>query len=234
MREIVAGADPEFLLADPGLHMKPPKAARRTGMPRGTRQGRGPNSHKVAWIAAGLGVAAAVGILVNALALQEARHPAPLFARTGNAGQAASAFTEPTIPVPAPRPEFNEPDASDRFTDKMTASLLAEEKSERPTAGKAREVSHGEENFAARTDAISRLLMGQTGGAPLAEPSRTVLGAQKALAKLGFSLKVDGIAGLETRRAIERYERSRGLPVLGELTPKILRRLASESGLAID
>lgn len=232
MREIVAGADPEFLLTDPGLHMKPPKAVRRTGMPRGTSQGRRPSSNKVAWIAAGLGVAAAAGILVNALALQEARHPAPLFARTGSAGQAASVLAEPTIPVPAPRPEFNEPETADRFADKMTASLLAEEKSEKPATSRAREMSQGEENFAARTDAISRLLQGQT--APLAEPSRTVLGAQKALVKLGFALKADGIAGLETRRAIERYERSRGLPVQGELTPKILRRLASESGLAID
>lgn len=235
MRDIVAGADPEFLLADPGLQLKPRHPTRRIGMPRGASRGKRPNSHKMGWIAAGLGVAAAAGILVNALALQETRHPAPLFARTGSAGHAASVVAVPTIPVPAPRPEFDEPGAEDRLADKVAVSLSAEEKQERAVPGRTREVPQGEENSAPRNDdAISRLLKGQTGGAPLAEPSRTVLAAQRALAKLGFVLKVDGFAGIETRRAIERYERSRGLPVQGELTPKIMRRLASESGLSIN
>jgi len=51
---------------------------------------------------------------------------------------------------------------------------------------------------------------------------------------LGFVLKPDGVAGATTRQAIERYERDRKLPVRGELTPALLRRLGAESGVPIN
>ncbi len=66
-----------------------------------------------------------------------------------------------------------------------------------------------------------------------ADKSKTVLAAQRALVKLGFVLKPDGVAGATTRQAIERYERDRGLPQHGELSPALIRRLAAESGIAI-
>jgi hypothetical protein len=46
-------------------------------------------------------------------------------------------------------------------------------------------------------------------------------------------LKPDGVAGLTTRQAIERYERDRGRPVHGALTPALSRQLSAESGVPI-
>jgi hypothetical protein len=66
------------------------------------------------------------------------------------------------------------------------------------------------------------------------EPSRKVAGAQRALVKLGFVLAADGVAGASTRKAVESYERDRGLPPRGVLTPDIVRRLGSEAGVAIE
>jgi peptidoglycan hydrolase-like protein with peptidoglycan-binding domain len=52
------------------------------------------------------------------------------------------------------------------------------------------------------------------------------------LAKLGYALHQDGVYGGTTRQAIEKFERSNGLPVKGELSPKILRLLGARAGVA--
>jgi len=70
-------------------------------------------------------------------------------------------------------------------------------------------------------------------GAPnLPTAGKAVLNAQRALVKLGFILKPDGISGNETRQAIARYEQEHGLPVRGVLTPALMRRLTAEAGIA--
>lgn len=61
----------------------------------------------------------------------------------------------------------------------------------------------------------------------------SVLLGQRALAKLGYSVKPDGIMGSETRQAIERFERARQLPVTGEFGARTLRELAILSGLPL-
>jgi peptidoglycan hydrolase-like protein with peptidoglycan-binding domain len=61
-----------------------------------------------------------------------------------------------------------------------------------------------------------------------------VAAAQRALVKLGFVLEADGVAGTSTRQAIERYERDRGLPARGVLSPDLVRRLGTESGMPIN
>ena len=68
---------------------------------------------------------------------------------------------------------------------------------------------------------------------PKSDPkNKSVIFAQRALAKLGYSLRQDGVHGGTTRQAIEKFERSNGLPVKGELSPKILRLLGARSGVA--
>lgn len=55
------------------------------------------------------------------------------------------------------------------------------------------------------------------------EPSRLVFMAQARLAALGYDPGgVDGKAGPATRRAIEQFQRDRGLPVTGQVTPGLL------------
>jgi hypothetical protein len=50
--------------------------------------------------------------------------------------------------------------------------------------------------------------------------------AQKALTRLGYGpLKVDGVAGPGTRRAVEAFQRANTLPITGELDAPTLQRL---------
>ncbi len=187
-------------------------------------------------VAAGaLCVAALGGIAFNALSLQKTRHPAPLFAHA----PATLVIKEPAVvelaaappPILAPRPQ---PAAPTRAEDVPAAKSAAEEKvpaaAARPTPADAPD--------AAPRDAISDLLLGkahepETTQAP-APSTRTVLAVQKALVKLGFVLKPDGVMGATTHQAIERYERDHHRVSNGELTPALMRRLAADSGEPIN
>jgi peptidoglycan hydrolase-like protein with peptidoglycan-binding domain len=61
-----------------------------------------------------------------------------------------------------------------------------------------------------------------------------VLLVQKALMKLGYVIRPDGVMGTTTRQAIEKFERERGWPAHGELTPKVLREISLRSGLSLE
>jgi hypothetical protein len=61
----------------------------------------------------------------------------------------------------------------------------------------------------------------------------TVLAGQRALARLGYSVKVDGLMGSGTRQAIERFEQDRRLPVTGEMNARTMRELSAASGIAV-
>lgn len=65
------------------------------------------------------------------------------------------------------------------------------------------------------------------------QAANRVLAVQQALAKLGYSVSADGVAGSRTRQAIEAFEKSRNLPVTGQLSPKLARELAARSGVKI-
>jgi len=60
-----------------------------------------------------------------------------------------------------------------------------------------------------------------------------VLAGQRALAKLGYGIRPDGVMGAGTRQAIERFEQDRRLPVTGEFGPRTLRELSAASGIAV-
>ncbi len=194
-------------------------------------------------VAAGFFVVTAAIILLNALAWQRTRHPAPLFARAAPSAQSREPRIAEMIMVPAPRPQAA-----------VTPAQAHDKPMEKPPAPKSQfekpppEMPAGEHPRQTRVtaspekpqDKISQLL--KTPAAPragstpaargLATPSKAVLTAQRALVKLGFVLNPNGIAGETTRRAIESYERDHGLPVRGELTPALMRRLSTETGIA--
>ena len=147
----------------------------------------------------------------------DARISTPLFSPAPLAAEAAVAPARlAETPVPQPRP-------ADRAA---IATLAAPAK----PAAAARPV--------AKADQIALLLRPHVAPAKAdpakAEPSKSVASAQRALVKLGFVLKTDGVAGGTTRQAIERFERDQGMPVRGDLTPKIKRLLASGSGLPVE
>jgi hypothetical protein len=184
-------------------------------------------------VACALCIAALGGIAFNALSLQKTRHPAPLFAHA----PATLVIKEPAVaelaaappPIQAPRPH---PAAPTRAEDGPAAKSGAEEKPapSHPAPADAPD--------AAPRDAISDLLLGkahepETTQSP-APSTRTVLAVQKALVKLGFVLKPDGVMGATTHQAIERYERDHHRVSNGELTPALMRRLSAESGEPIN
>jgi len=233
LREALAAANHDFMLTEPS---KPRRRSKRAS-PQAKQRRIGMSSAKMRRlfsVAAGaLCVAALGGIAFNALSLQKTRHPAPLFAHA----PATLVIKEPAVaelaaappPILAPRPQ---PAAPTRAEDGPAAKSGAEEKpaTSHPAPADAPD--------AAPRDAISELLLGkahepETPQAP-APSTRTVLAVQKALVKLGFVLKPDGVMGATTHQAIERYERDHHRASNGELTPALMRRLSAESGEPIN
>lgn len=157
-----------------------------------------------------------VAISVNALEFQQPRHRAPLFHKS---------LVAPVAAVKAPqKPQFAPiapPAARSDPIDQLLRSTAAERQRAAPPSHQANQ------------DPISQLLKTQAAQtAP--QPSKTIIALQRALVKLGFVLKPDGIDGDATRQAIVHFEHDHGLPDRGELSPKVLRELSARSGIHID
>lgn len=60
-----------------------------------------------------------------------------------------------------------------------------------------------------------------------------VLSGQRALARLGYGVKVDGEMGPGTRQAIQRFEQDRRLPVTGNFSARTVRELSALSGIPV-
>jgi hypothetical protein len=187
----------------------------------------------------------------NALVLQEARHPAPLFNHPGVApeavmpappARAVAAPQAPAAPIPSlidPAPTATTappvPPARNAITD-----LIRSNGESAPAATRAQPNPAPSAVKAPPTrDPIAEMIrMGGAVPTPPANVGRTdsadpVVAVQRALAKLGYPVKPDGMMGGETRAALERFEQDRHLPVTGEFTARTLRDLSVASGIAI-
>lgn len=174
-------------------------------------------------------------IVANALFMQDRKHPAPLLRAPDPAVMAEPVQT----PRPAPRPIAATPASTSASTSASAVApsapvarsgrdTIADEINRAaPTERRAAKVAPSPKPDAEKADAIASLIGVATG------PSAAVMAAQKALVKLGYVLRADGMAGATTKQAIERYERDNKLPVRGELTPKIAREVAAKSGVAM-
>jgi len=66
--------------------------------------------------------------------------------------------------------------------------------------------------------------------APKAQASgEDVASAQRALQRLGYVVKPDGVVSAGTKQAIEKFERDNGLPAKGELNARIAKMLATKA-----
>jgi hypothetical protein len=181
-------------------------------------------------VAAAVFAALMTGLLLNALALQSARHPSPLFAPPISLSPSAAASTEAPRPVPRPAAISSAPAAATTSTPPLAI----------PTRSVA--APHDAETAPTKApDAIGEMLRAAPAAAPAASSAKPsaiesarILLVQKALMKLGYVVRPDGIIGTTTRQAIEKFERERGWPAHGELTPKVLREIAARSGLSIE
>ena len=70
---------------------------------------------------------------------------------------------------------------------------------------------------------------------PLSAEQRRVRAVQMVLVNLGYAPgAVSGQLDGDTRRAIERFQRDRGLPVTGEMTAPLVRELSAASGIPLE
>jgi hypothetical protein len=233
LREALARSDNDFLVAEPRRKKPAPRKSAFSTLFAVGRFFRGVATYPNR-IAGALLVAFAIAITVNALELQTARHPAPLFGRAMlppasiPAPQPATAnMTRAPVPparMAAPAPVAA---ATRAFGDPLGQFIRHDD------ATSQRQTTTPEP--VARPDSISQIIKETAPAAAAAaqQPSRTVLAVQRALVKLGFVLRADGIDGEATRKVITQYEADHHLPAHGELSPKVIRDLSVESNIAI-
>jgi hypothetical protein len=217
---------------------------RARGVSRAARQGR----RYFRMAAAGFSASMVTIILLNALVWQRARHPAPLFLHATPVVRKKEPRIAVTIASPAPLPQPPVPpvEMRGRPTERpqgqktLPEEPLLEKLLRKKPAREHSRHSRAAPSAARQQNGISRLLKAprpprarsaKAAKASPAVPSKSVLAAQRALVKLGFVLRPDGVAGATTRRAIEDYERDNGLPIRGELNAALMRRLSIESGI---
>ena len=184
-------------------------------------------------LAGAVAVAAALAIIVNAVFLQTARHPSPLFgaalptpkpaASTPVVQRNATAPAEPaaqpqvvTSPMPRPRPA----EADVRPGDPL-GSLV------RTTSGPV-----------ASTPAASALrppaAIPASKGDPVAgkvTASARVAAVQRALTDYGYGqIKATGTVGADTQAAIIKFETERKLPLTGQMSERLVKELGLATG----
>lgn len=206
---------------------------------------------------AGVVLIAATGIVVNALVLQSARHPAPLFAaveqaRIEAARRAAApppqpparppaphiAAPAPTPPAAVPAPARPQPQqqAQPPSEPQSLARMMAEAAEKPAKPEKPAKVASAPDRAEkparpAPIDPLGDMIRGgivPPGGIPSEADPKIEL-VQRALAKRGASVKPDGFMGPATRAAIEKFERERKWTVTGEVSPRLLRELGTVS-----
>ncbi|TDX67341.1 putative peptidoglycan binding protein [Methylosinus sp. sav-2] len=168
--------------------------------------------------------ATAIGVPLNALYFQDGRHPAPLFRAFAPEPRApeSRAAVEAPAPLPPARPQTATAPAAQPQS--IQPALVPHAAAPKPAAKP--EQARGE-----KRDAIGALL-GHKAAPKADEADKNVQAAQRALAKLGYALHADGKMGGATKQAIEKYERDNHLPVTGEVTQKLLRKLQGQASVA--
>ena len=175
-----------------------------------------------------VGAGLVTGIILNAVMFQTARHPAPLFAAPG----ANVAAAKPTPPMPAPRPASVASATPAIQPAAAQPAAPAPRMAEPAMQPRVAEPAAASAPASSKKDPIGALIKSEGIAESTAPPAR-VAAVQKALIKSGFVLRADGVMGASTRQALERFEQERKLPVTGDLSPRTLRELSAQSGVAI-
>jgi peptidoglycan hydrolase-like protein with peptidoglycan-binding domain len=149
------------------------------------------------------------GILVNAVVLQKGRHPAPLFA---------------SRPSPARRTVSPRAAQAPARLSARPAVALNRQAPPPPAAAPATQAPR------ASGDALGALIEKEAVDVGSAERLYSV---QHALRRLGYQVKPSGRMDAPTRAALARFERASGLPVTESATARVIRALATRSGVHI-
>jgi hypothetical protein len=181
--------------------------------------------------------AAVVAIIVNAVFLQTARHPSPLFGTALPAPKpvvaapvvqkAATVAAEPVVtassPLPRPRPVEAEARAGDTL-----GNLV------RSTSGSAAPTTTASTPRPPATVPMAPVPKVDRVPAPGASSAR-VAAVQRALTDYGYGqIKVTGTVGADTQAAIQRFERERNLPLTGQMSERLVKELGLATGRSFD
>ena len=175
-------------------------------------------------VAGALAFAAVSAIIANALWLQAGRHPSPMF---GTVVAMPATPVAAANPLPRPRPldadvsafeaKLNEPKAPDPLANMVKTSVAP------PAAPAAIARPPAPIPVASRADAIA------------GSGSRRVAAVQRTLTEFGYGqLKPTGTVGSDTQAAIQKFERTRKLPVTGQMSDRLVQELAAMVGHSID
>ena len=149
--------------------------------------------------------AALIGIVVNALALQHARHPAPFFVHAAATAAAAPIAAPNAAPIAA-------------------SNVAAPTPPTRPAAlGGAPAAA-----AAGPVDPIGDMLR----AGEREEAQKRLATAQTLLIKLGYVVKPDGEASAATITALRDFERARGLPPSNDVSARLLKALTAAASVA--
>ena len=215
-----------------------------------------------------LAVAAGATLLVvlNATALQGARHPAPLFVKPQAAAPApavkraapvvpSTPLLDPSpavTPVPQPRPAVAPSRSRTDLVHDLQRELAARgfydgavDGDLSPRTSQAIRAFEQAQGIRVAGEANEVVLAQIRGAAPKSEitgsirPQETkpgrIIGVQRALATYGYGpVRINGRRDAETRAAVERFEKSRELPVTGEVSERLVRELAAFTGTPLE
>jgi hypothetical protein len=181
-----------------------------------------------------LAFAAVTAIVTNALFLQAGRHPAPLFGTVVVMPPVASPSASP---LPRPRPveadaSISEPKpAEPKVADPKTADPKAFD----PMTNLVKATSAAPVVTSAVPRPPASIPVSAGSDAVAGAASRRVAAVQRALTEYGYGqLKPTGTAGSDTQAAIQKFERSRKLPVTGQVSERLVRELTAMIGHPID
>ncbi len=162
-------------------------------------------------------VFASGAILINIMFMQPGPREAPKFKRVPLQSAAAETRSASVPVVPRARPVESAPARNE-----AGAPARVQPKSAKTTASVS---SHRLSAAPLRQDPIAELIA----------PTKRVLAVQRALSDFGYGqIKPTGILDAETQAAIEKFERTRKLPVTGQASERVARELASVVGHPIE
>jgi peptidoglycan hydrolase-like protein with peptidoglycan-binding domain len=207
-----------------------------------------------------MAAAATLAILVNALFLQHGPHPAPIFAtRAPVKLDAARVIPKSNLaPRLAPAPAAAPPRSQAQVVGDIQRELHRRGfydgavdgiwGAKTDAAARAFVQAAGLKIDPAPNAALLQALAAADAGASAAPeparkdaiaaliaPSKRLRAIQQALADFGYGqIKPTGVYDGETRTAIEKFERSRNLPVDGQITDRFVRDLAGMTGRPLE
>jgi len=196
-------------------------------------------------------------ILVNALFLQTARHPAPIFA---NRLPAPAPVQKPSAPANATSDNMMKPRPRTAVVADIQRELTRRGFYDGPADGvhgprtdaairdfeqAARVRPSTEPNDALLTSITQSTVKAKPAAQParktdpiadlLQQPDRRVIAVQRALADFGYGqIKPSGMYDRDTRTAIERFERENRLPVTGQISDRLTRQITTMTGRPLE